>query len=55
VVGIACGVSVLMVLIAGFSVWLKERRAQIALRVAGSWIGAIALLKIGWELQAGWP
>ncbi len=52
VVGIAIGVFVLAALLTGFSVWLEKRHATVILRVAGSWIAAIGLLMLGWELRS---
>ena len=51
VVGIVLGVFVLGSLLAGFSTWLEMHRAAVVLRVMGSWIAAIGLLMLGWELR----
>jgi hypothetical protein len=48
VVGIGCGVFVIVALAAGQVVTLEKEWARIIVRVAGSWIGAIGLLMLGW-------
>jgi len=51
VLGIVLGVFVLGALLTGGSKWLENRRPAVVLRVIGSWIAAIGLLMLGWELQ----
>jgi hydrogenase/urease accessory protein HupE len=46
--GIVCAVFVVAALVAGQVVSLRKEWARIAVRVAGSWIGAIGLLMLGW-------
>jgi hydrogenase/urease accessory protein HupE len=53
VMGIATGVFVLAALLSGFSLYLEKRGASIVLRIGASWIAAIGLLSLGWELQGG--
>jgi hydrogenase/urease accessory protein HupE len=53
VLGLACGVFVLIVLAASFVVELRAQWARIAVRVAGSWIAASGLLMLGWSFRAG--
>ena len=53
VLGLACGVFVLIVLAAAFVVELRAQWARIAVRVAGSWIAASGLLMLGWSFRAG--
>ena len=47
-VGIGCGVFVSVALVAGQVATLEKEWARIMVRVAGSWIGAIGLLMLGW-------
>lgn len=42
---------VLVTLTAAFVVELREGAARLAVRVAGSWIAAVGLLMLGWELR----
>jgi hydrogenase/urease accessory protein HupE len=49
--GIACAVFVVVALVAGQVVSLQKEWARIAVRVAGSWIGAIGLLMLGWAAR----
>jgi urease accessory protein len=49
--GIVCAVFVVVVLVAGQVVSLQKEWARIAVRVAGSWIGAIGLLMLGWAAR----
>ena len=51
VLGIVLGVFVLGTLLTGGGHWLANRRPAVVLRVIGSWIAAIGLLMLGWELQ----
>jgi hydrogenase/urease accessory protein HupE len=51
VLGIALGIFVLCTLLTGGGKWLENRRFAVALRVIGSWIAAIGLLMLGWELR----
>jgi urease accessory protein len=51
VVGIGCGVFVIVALAAGQVVTLEKEWARIIVRVAGSWIGAIGLLMLGWATR----
>jgi urease accessory protein len=49
--GIACGVFVIVALVAGQVAALEKEWARIMVRVAGSWIGAIGLLMLGWAAR----
>lgn len=51
--GLTCGVFVLVVLASAFVVQLRAQWARIAVRVAGSWIAASGLLLLGWALRKG--
>jgi hydrogenase/urease accessory protein HupE len=50
-VGIGAMVFVLVALVSALAVSLRNGRARIVLRVAGSWIAAIGLLMLGWGLR----
>ena len=50
-VGIAAVAFVMIALVSALVVSLKAPAARIAVRVAGSWIGAIGLLLLGWALR----
>ncbi|MHC5004010.1 MAG: HupE/UreJ family protein, partial [Planctomycetota bacterium] len=52
VIGIATGVFVLAALLAALCLVLERRRATILLRVGSSWIAAIGLLMLGWEIRS---
>jgi len=49
--GIMLAALVLTLLVAAAAVPLRAMQARIALRVAGSWIGAVGLLMLGWLAQ----
>jgi urease accessory protein len=49
--GIACAVFVIAALVASQVTALEKEWARIAVRVAGSWIGAIGLLMLGWAAR----
>ena len=49
--GIACAVFVTVALVAGQVAALKKEWARVIVRVAGSWIGAIGLLMLGWAVR----
>jgi hydrogenase/urease accessory protein HupE len=49
--GIACAVFVIVALVAGQVAALQKEWARILIRVAGSWIGAIGLLMLGWAAR----
>jgi len=49
--GIGATIFVLVALIAAGVSRLRAPAARIAIRVAGSWIGAIGLLYAGWSLR----
>jgi hydrogenase/urease accessory protein HupE len=51
VAGIVCAVFVVVALVAGRVVSLEKEWARIVVRVAGSWIGAIGLLMLGWAVR----
>jgi hydrogenase/urease accessory protein HupE len=51
VAGVAAGVFVLGTLASGLGQWMAGRPAVVVLRVAGSWIAAIGLLMIGWQIR----
>ena len=50
-VGIASVVFVLVALASAFVVSLRAAWTRIAVRVAGSWVAAIGLLMLGWNLR----
>ena len=50
-VGIASVVFVLVALASAFVVSLGAAWTRIAVRVAGSWVAAIGLLMLGWNLR----
>ncbi len=52
-VGIASTVFLLVALSSAFVVSLRAAWTRIAVRVAGSWVAAIGLLMLGWNLRAG--
>jgi hydrogenase/urease accessory protein HupE len=49
--GIALSAFVLVALVASFVIRLRWAWTRIAVRVAGSWIAAIALLMLGWAVR----
>ena len=49
--GVSASVFVVVTLVAGFVVSLKQTWMRIAARVVGSWIAAIGLLLIGWTFR----
>jgi hydrogenase/urease accessory protein HupE len=49
--GIGCAAFVIVALVAGQVAALKQEWARIVVRVAGSWIGAIGLLMLGWAVR----
>jgi hydrogenase/urease accessory protein HupE len=49
--GIGCAVFVVVALLAGQVASLEKEWARIVVRVAGSWIGAIGLLMLGWAVR----
>lgn len=51
VAGIVCAVFVIVALIAGQVASLRKDWARTMVRVAGSWIGAIGLLMLGWAAR----
>jgi len=51
--GLVCGVFVLVALIAAFVVRLHASWTRIAVRVGGSWIAASGLLMLGWAIHGG--
>ena len=51
IAGIVCGVFVIVALVAGQVAALQKEWARIVVRVAGSWIGAIGLLMLGWAAR----
>ena len=51
ILGVVLGVFVLGTLLTGGGKWLENRRFAVVLRVIGSWIAAIGLLMLGWELK----
>jgi len=50
-IGVSASVFVIVTLVAGFVVSLKQAWMRIAARVVGSWIAAIGLLLIGWAFR----
>ena len=51
IIGVATGVFVLTALLVALFLSVERRGATIALRVGASWIAAIGLLMLGWELR----
>jgi urease accessory protein len=51
VLGLAAAVLVFIALAAAFVVQLRTHWTRIAVRVAGSWIGATGLLMLGWAVR----
>jgi urease accessory protein len=49
--GIACAAFVMVALVAGQVAAMEKDWARIMVRVAGSWIGAIGLLMLGWAAR----
>jgi hypothetical protein len=49
--GIVCAAFLIVALVAGQVVSLQKEWARTAVRVAGSWIGAIGLLMLGWAAR----
>jgi hydrogenase/urease accessory protein HupE len=49
--GIGCAVFVIVALVAGQVAALDKEWPRIVVRVAGSWIGAIGLLMLGWTVR----
>jgi urease accessory protein len=49
--GIGGAVFVIITLLAALAASLRRNAARIAVRVAGSWIAAVGLLMIGWQLR----
>jgi urease accessory protein len=50
-VGIATAVFTVVAIVAALVVSLRGAWTRVAVRVAGSWIAAIGLLMLGWELR----
>jgi hydrogenase/urease accessory protein HupE len=50
-VGIVSATFVLVALAGAFAVSARATWAQVAVRVAGSWVAAIGLLMLGWSLR----
>lgn len=50
--GVVAAVSVVMLIGAAAGTGLKTKTGRIILRVAGSWITAIALLMLGWQFRS---
>lgn len=50
-IGIVATVSVLITLLAGTVVGFRAGWARIVVRVAGSWIAAVAILMLGWAVK----
>jgi hypothetical protein len=49
--GIGCAVFVIVALVAGQVAALEKEWPRIMVRVAGSWVGAIGLLMLGWAVR----
>lgn len=49
--GIACAVFVVVALVSAFAATVRAAGSRIAVRVAGSWIGAAGLFMLGWALR----
>ena len=49
--GIVVSVAAISSLVAGHGLRLRGAAARIALRIAGSWIGAVGLLTLGWSIR----
>jgi hydrogenase/urease accessory protein HupE len=52
-VGIASAIFVMVALAAALIVSARAAWARVAVRVAGSWVAAIGLLMLGWNLRGG--
>jgi hydrogenase/urease accessory protein HupE len=50
--GVACATFVVVSLLAGQVAALRAVWARVAVRVAGSWIGAIGMLMLGWSVRS---
>lgn len=50
--GVACALFVVVALLAGQIVSLRAGWARMAARVAGSWIGAVGMLMLGWSVRS---
>jgi urease accessory protein len=50
-VGIACGLFVLVSLLAGHVASLRAAWARVVVQIAGSWIAAIGLFMVGWAFK----
>jgi hydrogenase/urease accessory protein HupE len=51
VIGMVVGVFVTTSMLLAAGVWTEQRGGTVVLRVAASWIAAIGLLMLGWELR----
>jgi hydrogenase/urease accessory protein HupE len=51
VLGIGAAVFVVVALLAAIAASVQAQSARIAVRVAGSWIAAVGLLLVGWQLR----
>ncbi len=52
ILGIVAGVAILGLLLSALVVSLPRAWPRIAVRVAGSWVGAIGMLLLGWSMQS---
>jgi urease accessory protein len=50
--GIGCAVFVIVALVAGQVAALEKEWARIMVRIAGSWVGAIGFLMLGWAVRS---
>lgn len=53
ILGIASAVAIIGLLLSAMVVSLRRAWARIAVRVAGSWVGAIGMLMLGWWVKSG--
>ncbi|HEY6256375.1 MAG TPA: HupE/UreJ family protein [Xanthobacteraceae bacterium] len=52
IIGIACSLFAIVSLLAGQVAVLKAQWARLAVRISGSWIGAVGLLMLGWSVKS---
>jgi urease accessory protein len=52
IAGIACSLFAIVSLLAGQVAVLQAHWARLAVRISGSWIGAIGLLMLGWSVRS---
>ncbi|HEY6255914.1 MAG TPA: HupE/UreJ family protein, partial [Xanthobacteraceae bacterium] len=52
IVGITCSLFAIVSLLAGQVAVLQAQWARLAVRISGSWIGAVGLLMLGWSVRS---